>query len=322
VDLCEVLTNSRDASARSQAAEQINELLTFNSLIAARSLAVTPTTFDFFPWLYRAITDKDPGVRRMVARNLGDLGTNIVVDPLIRLFGDPDPEVRSEAATAFHKMRDPRAVQSLIALLKDEYAGVRRHALLALGSIGDTRAVEPICDQLSDDSPLQESGLFNNKKGVREQAAHALGELRDHRAVEPLLLLLNDPSLRQAGLKSLAKFDEPRANAAVLAAKQEEQREAEAELRVKEAKERELAAPATEMSDSDMVNTLCRLCDAYMTSDRQVITSLEPLATSIGHALNRRGGVVEMLRIFHLLDGRWGSRTIDMLWDGIGNWRG
>ena len=51
-------------------------------------------------------------------------------------------------------------------------------------------------------------------------------------------------------------------------------------------------------------------------------TALEPLARQIGEALNQQGGLTEMRRVFALLGGRRGSRTLEMHWNGIGEWRG
>ena len=82
-------------------------------------------------------------------------------------------------------------------------------------------------------------------------------------------------------------------------------------------------APAALASDSDqgMLDVLRPLCDAYAANDRLAIARLEPLATQIGKDLNRRGGLSEMRRLFEKLGGRSGSRTLEMHWGGIGNWR-
>jgi len=76
------------------------------------------------------------------------------------------------------------------------------------------------------------------------------------------------------------------------------------------------------MEDDQALSTLRRLCAAYMNNDRSTVQSLEPLATEIGRDLERRGGIQEMRRVFALLNGIPGSRTLEMHWDGIGDWRG
>lgn len=76
------------------------------------------------------------------------------------------------------------------------------------------------------------------------------------------------------------------------------------------------------MQDDQALDTLRRLCAAYMTNDRPAIQVLEPMATQIGEELDRRGGIQEMRRVFALLGGVPGSRTLEMHWDGVGDWRG
>lgn len=78
---------------------------------------------------------------------------------------------------------------------------------------------------------------------------------------------------------------------------------------------------ASDMSDQEMVAVLRRLCAAYA-SDDPVKRELEPIATEIGGQLDRRGGIREMRRIFDMLEGSRGARTLDMHWNGIGDWRG
>lgn len=76
------------------------------------------------------------------------------------------------------------------------------------------------------------------------------------------------------------------------------------------------------VSDSEMIEKLRLLCAAYFGNDRAEINLLEPLASEIGEELNRRGGVVEMRRIFEEVGKIPGLRTLEMHWNGIGDWRG
>lgn len=76
------------------------------------------------------------------------------------------------------------------------------------------------------------------------------------------------------------------------------------------------------MTDSEMLNVLRRLCDAYAQDDMQAIAELEPQATQIGEELNQRGGLKEMQRLFEMLGNVRGARTLEMHWGGIGDWRG
>jgi hypothetical protein len=76
------------------------------------------------------------------------------------------------------------------------------------------------------------------------------------------------------------------------------------------------------MSDSAMFKALADLCSAYQRNDRAAIDRLEPVATAIGEELNRRGGKGAMLGVWESLGNRPGSRTLDMHWNGIGEWQG
>jgi hypothetical protein len=79
---------------------------------------------------------------------------------------------------------------------------------------------------------------------------------------------------------------------------------------------------STVPDDQEMLDVLRSLCEAYAANDTAEIARLEPLATQIGEELNRRGSLREMQRVFELLGGRRGSRTLEMHWGGIGDWRG
>ena len=74
--------------------------------------------------------------------------------------------------------------------------------------------------------------------------------------------------------------------------------------------------------EARVINTLRQLCDAYMRNDKLAVEKLEPIATQIGKDLNDRGGLDEMRRVFHQLNGMPGSRTLEMHWNGIGQWMG
>jgi hypothetical protein len=75
-------------------------------------------------------------------------------------------------------------------------------------------------------------------------------------------------------------------------------------------------------NDAEILTLLRQLCDAYINNDTNLINKLEPLATKIGKELNQRGGIEEMRQIWYQLGNVRGARTLEMHWDGIGNWRG
>lgn len=76
------------------------------------------------------------------------------------------------------------------------------------------------------------------------------------------------------------------------------------------------------MTDKEMVNLLTQLCNAYASNDHNAIAKLEPEATEIGEELDERGGISEMRRVYEMIPDIRGKRTLEMHWDGIGEWRG
>ncbi len=76
------------------------------------------------------------------------------------------------------------------------------------------------------------------------------------------------------------------------------------------------------LDDSEMVNLLVRLCNAYAASDSDTIRALEPEATRVGQILHERGGIREMRRVFRQVPSINGKATLEMHWDGVGDWRG
>ena len=77
------------------------------------------------------------------------------------------------------------------------------------------------------------------------------------------------------------------------------------------------------MTDHEMVNKLIELATYYakggLSADNpKLVNEVE----EIGRTLNRRGGINEMRRIFAMVPPMQGKRTVEMVWDGIGSWRG
>ena len=73
--------------------------------------------------------------------------------------------------------------------------------------------------------------------------------------------------------------------------------------------------------DQKMINCLKELCSAYAADDPSY-HHLELEATRIGEELDAQGGIAAMRRVFAHVQGSPGSRTLEMHWSGIGNWRG
>ncbi|MFA5804268.1 MAG: HEAT repeat domain-containing protein [Melioribacteraceae bacterium] len=74
--------------------------------------------------------------------------------------------------------------------------------------------------------------------------------------------------------------------------------------------------------EEEFLAKLRSLCIAYTKGDKTEISDLEPEVIAIGEELNFKGGIEEMRRIYHKIGGLPGQRTLEMLWHGIGQWRG
>jgi hypothetical protein len=72
----------------------------------------------------------------------------------------------------------------------------------------------------------------------------------------------------------------------------------------------------------ERLSYLQQLCAAYSRNDHAEVKRLEPFATQIGKDLNQEGGIERMREIYRELNNMQGSRTLDMHWDGIGEWQG
>lgn len=76
-------------------------------------------------------------------------------------------------------------------------------------------------------------------------------------------------------------------------------------------------------SDNRMILVLKDICKAYAENNEYWYKNLEPKARKIGEKLFETGGLREMRRIFSVVEGTRGSRSLEMHWNGIGNgtWR-
>ncbi len=287
--------------------------LEWDKCIQVGSLAVEP--------LIAALKDSDRNVRAAAADALGTIGDPRAVQPLCAAIRDPDGYVYIAAGKWLPNF-GVLAVEPLLTVLKDPDENVSKRAPEILGSIGDPRAVQPLIYEFEnrfDRGQDQDWGgdqvlyrqacadalgkigepavmplidaLKNRNATVRWMAADTLGKIGDARAVEPIKNALNDKDSYASGriAKALALFSS-----------EENQRD---------------------WTEPEMLQVLSGLCDAYAANDQAAISRLVLEATAIGETLNRRGGLNEMRRIFAKLGDRPGSRTLEMHWGGIGDWR-
>jgi HEAT repeat protein len=152
--------------------------------------------------------DRRDGVARSAARELGRLGDERAIPPLIALLANA--EVSQAASEALVKLGS-KAVSALSTALRSDDVAVRRLATLTLGEIGDKSAVDPLVKILQTDDDY----------AVRTSAATALGQLKDQRAIWVLVgtLKLRDEisperrvaldQLRQAANLAMRRIGDP-----------------------------------------------------------------------------------------------------------------
>ncbi len=148
--------------------------------------------------LIKALGYKDPEVRAMACRALGNLGDKSAVEPLVAALKDKDEQVRRDAAAALGWLGDPRAADALLAVLPEK--SMFSAAAQSLARLKEPRLFDRLIAALQDDT-------------VCSPVANALGELGDPRAVEPLIDLLHrqDAQIRRSAAFALLKLRDPRA---------------------------------------------------------------------------------------------------------------
>jgi HEAT repeat protein len=145
---------------------------------------------DSFEGFFAVLRDPSAGtnVRQTACWFLGRLGNKRQAVPALLgllLDHEADPGVRGEAARSLALLRSKRSLQPLIAALGDTEVEVRTSAAYALGSLADERAFDALLKALSN---------REEDPQVRGMVAEALARFQDRRAVAPLIAALHDPS--------------------------------------------------------------------------------------------------------------------------------
>lgn len=131
--------------------------------------------------LMLSLKDPQPGIRRLAAKALGQIGDVGAVEFLLALLEDPDQGVRATAALALGNYRNPVAVQKIMQAYSTASPRARADMVYALANINDILAVPFLMDHASDNDP-----------DVRAAIMLALGKLRDGRVVPVLLTGITD----------------------------------------------------------------------------------------------------------------------------------
>ncbi len=139
--------------------------------------------------------------RRVKAtKALGETGSSIATDELVKALDDPSLEVREEAATALGKISDARAIEPLIEKMRSPESKIQTQSAKALGKIRHQRSVEALIETLP-----------TTDRALKKDIVRALGEIRDPRASQHLLRLLaaeNDPATVETVVEALARLGE------------------------------------------------------------------------------------------------------------------
>jgi hypothetical protein len=278
--------------------------------------------------LTAALSEPDAAVREEAARALGNI--------YIRISFLPQRTAREIYVYARALGEMSHIIEPLIGTLKDPNAAVRKEAARSLGLFRDRRAVEAL-KALSEQHGEERSAIYKFDNSRVQEALESpplICANCDRQMQRPKSMSLDQPRMTIGSPEALAAFplECPECHLIFCAScAKSMSRQAFRCPRcgggLLDVMTKTLVAymsEATFMKEQEMLNVLRRLCNAYMNYDAEkpTIAKLEPLATDIGWELHRRGGIQEMRRIFQKLGGIPGSRTLEMHWNGIGDWRG
>jgi len=156
---------------------------------------LTRIGYKALPTILRAITDRDPHVRKLCADILGQMADQRAESALIAALNDPDENVRMAAAEALGNFSSQSSFEALLNLLQGTDLTLKFCAMESLAKMGREIPVEKI-------RPLAEHAI------LRRAAFDTLGASGSAEAVRILIDGLNDPSpsSRNAAIRSLGKI--------------------------------------------------------------------------------------------------------------------
>jgi HEAT repeat protein len=195
---------------RSAAEQAIDE-------VCARLDATVPATSKAISSLVRALGSPSLAPRKIAARVMAGLPSDVVLGPLLRDgLGAADPRARREAAWTLGRLGDRRATARLIQCLDDGSTTVRAAAAWALGRLDAPVAIKYLEALLADPDEI-----------VRAAAVDAYGALLGRLSVldetfrpslDRLVAVLDtevELAVRTAVLDALASIDAPEARIAL-----------------------------------------------------------------------------------------------------------
>jgi len=120
---------------------------------------------------------------------------------------DASADIRQQAVQQLGIIGDPAATEALLPLLQDDSAEVRRDVVKSLTALRDARAIQALSEAYRTDDMLP----------LQPQIITAVGNTCDEKAIPLLISALKDtdPLIRDAVLKAIKNFYDPRINDAV-----------------------------------------------------------------------------------------------------------
>jgi HEAT repeat protein len=130
-------------------------------------------TPSFVPFLKRALDDPDANVRSAAVENLGKMGDQSAVKPLLKLLDRPDVWLQFTILEALGRIGAPVPISLLAPLADNEL--LKKAVYECVGAVGDAEGVAILL-----------SGLGGKSKNARQSAACALDQLRERVPVRVL----------------------------------------------------------------------------------------------------------------------------------------
>ena len=155
----------------------------------------------------------DKEIGSYAASSLSLMKGEYVFGKLIKLLENKNPTIRTNAVSVYEHIQDPAAVPIMIRMLNDQVPEVRRETAYALGHFNESEEIaqteEPLINALGD-----------SKVEVQAAAAGSLGLIESKKAIPLLAELIQskDSTLCETAIYSLARYKDPEAADALIAA--------------------------------------------------------------------------------------------------------
>jgi HEAT repeat protein len=123
-------------------------------------------------------TNDDPIARMGAAEDLGRLGNQKAVVPLINALRDRTEYGRLGAAKALGKLGNPKAIEPILVVLKeDEISSVRKEAAITLGMIGDEKVIKHL-QQAIEEEDAHTGCTQESHNAVKKAAQDAIEKIK------------------------------------------------------------------------------------------------------------------------------------------------